>query len=655
MLEAKGDRLELGNITMVPSIHGRAAFALEVRRCFLSARYDCVAVELPPSLEEAVTAATELLPVIHAVVYREPGDELVYVPIDPCDSIIEATRLAHRESTCALEFIDAEVGELKVEDVSLPDEYAVLKIGVPAYYLAVAPHLEPPEEEGQDAIREAVMAARLQRLAKKHKRVLFVCGIRHLAGIARMLSKKGSLDLPHPGVPPFEILTRPVHEESLVHVLGELPYNSFLYEQVRHSICLEEYEPIFGLKTLLLAARESYHREFKDSIHRLGVHGLQQMLTYIRNLCLVDGMLTPGLYRIALAAKGVGGDAFAIHLLETAKRYGEMDKRPNARPEDLAEAKEEEEPEPALDLFGFPITPSFDPAAEEESKAPAADDDRIRMTGKQALLDGKVESMKRRLSGIERSWRKLKLRKPATQKMRKEWKRAWDDRRAVSWPPEDDIVERFAGYVRQRALKIAQLGLVRCEEFTSSLMDGLNIRETLRNFHQDKLYVKVEPPATGNVGAVTVIFEDDKEDDRFPWKITWYAEHDNESTLAFYATPFQEDIVGPGVARSLYGGAMFLFPPQSIPNVWDDPRLDKARNSMERLLFAAALHSEDKFIAYVAPERPTARMRMFCQNLGKRVIFLPLSSFSRSTLWKLRTFHVLNGRHVRSYAAKFIR
>jgi len=37
------------------------------------------------------------------------------------------------------------------------------------------------------------------------------------------------------------------------------------------------------------------------------------------------------------------------------------------------------------------------------------------------------------------------------------------------------------------------------------------------------------------------------------------------------------------------------------------------------------------------------------------LIYLPLGRFSGETIARIRKFHVLNGRQVRSYAARFIR
>ena len=105
------------------------------------------------------------------------------------------------------------------------------------------------------------------------------------------------------------------------------------------------------------------------------------------------------------------------------------------------------------------------------------------------------------------------------------------------------------------------------------------------------------------------LFEVPADPAKFSWQATWYAEHAEESTLCFYATPFLENMIGPGIGQSQYGGAMFLFPPRPIPNIWDDPRLDFAQTLEERLIAGAASHSLESHIAFVSPIPPVARWR----------------------------------------------
>ena len=66
-----------------------------------------------------------------------------------------------------------------------------------------------------------------------------------------------------------------------------------------------------------------------------------------------------------------------------------------------------------------------------------------------------------------------------------------------SWPPEDDRIESFHRHVRDQAKAILGADLARSEKFTTSVMDGIDIRETLRNWHTGDLYVKVLPPEPG--------------------------------------------------------------------------------------------------------------------------------------------------------------
>src|SRR6185437_8971604 len=97
---------------------------------------------------------------------------------------------------------------------------------------------------------------------------------------------------------------------------------------------------------------------------------------------------------------------------------------------------------------------------------------------------------------------------------------------------------------------------------------------------------------------------------------TWFAEHAGESTLAFFATNPVTNMVGPGVCRAEYGGAMFLWPPRSIPDVWQDRRLDFTDTLEERLLAAALLHSRERQVAVVSPRPPLASWRRLGRRFG---------------------------------------
>ena len=154
------------------------------------------------------------------------------------------------------------------------------------------------------------------------------------------------------------------------------------------------------------------------------------------------------------------------------------------------------------------------------------------------------------------------------------WRQRWNPFGMCSWPPEDDRIESFHRHVRDQAKAILGADLARTEKFTTSVRDGIDIRETLRNWHTGELYVKVVPPSRGSLEVVVFLFDIPADPEVYINRTTWYAEHVEESTLAFYATDPMKNLIGPGIAQAEYGGALFIFPPRPIPDVWIDKRLD---------------------------------------------------------------------------------
>ena len=197
--------------------------------------------------------------------------------------------------------------------------------------------------------------------------------------------------------------------------------------------------------------------------------------------------------------------------------------------------------------------------------------------------------------------------------------------------------------------------LARTEKFTTSMMDGIDLRETLRHWYDGSLFVKVQPPTIGHLDATVMLFDNEPDPREYAWRATWFAEHKEESTLAFFATPFQKEMLGPGVAVSTYGGAMFLFPPREIEDIWEEELLDFADTIEQRLVAAACLHSQSRHIALLSWSAPGIALKKIAKLFKKVLVHVPLSHFSDSVVQQLRTFHVLNGKHVRSYAAHFIR
>ena len=163
--------------------------------------------------------------------------------------------------------------------------------------------------------------------------------------------------------------------------------------------------------------------------------------------------------------------------------------------------------------------------------------------------------------------------------------------------------------MREQSRHLLSNDLARTEKFTSSVKDGIDIRDTLRNWHTGDIYVKEIPPSRGQVEIVVFLFDPEPDPDQYSWRQTWYAEHNDESTLCFYATEYMNNLVGPGIGEANYGGCMMLFPPRPIPNIWDDPMINRTNTLEEKLLEAAFYHSREKHVTVVSPcpARPSWR------------------------------------------------
>ncbi len=622
--------LKVGSrIVMLPVIHGSADCSLEVRRLMLENRFDCVAVPLPSSFRHDVLDAIDLLPTPAVVLQREsvvfqtewtPESEqlqdddseaeepsISYVPIDPCQPVITALRIARGEHL-PCEFIDLETDRFQPYSASLPDPYALKKVSLDRFAAAMLPGITPPEE-GQPQDRIAYMASELRRLEERYESILFVCSVLDWPWIREKIREGSATDVENDAVNETE--TYDVESRTLIFMMGELPFITGLYERARADLEDDENLSIDGVKDLLLTARNAYLEEYKGRARCISPHLLSSCLKYTRNLTLLDRRLTPDLYSIVIAAKQVCGDGYALHVAEVARDYpyGETTGR--------------------LDV--------------------AMGIDRAR------LPDGELAVAKCRLPGPPVSWRSCDLMRRPERNEQDRWRIRWNRMSQCSWPPEDDLIENFRAHVVDRARQIMGADLVRTEKFTTSIKDGIDIRDTLRNWHTGDIYVKILPPARGTLDCVVMLFDSPADPRDYPWRTTWFAEHKNESTLAFFATDFGQELVGPGIGLASYGGAMFLYPPVAIPDVWMDPRLDFVETMEERLLAAACLHSESPRIALLSAYPPGAAWRRLARRFNKKWIHVPLAQFSDATVQQLRMVHVLNGREVRSYAAHFIR
>jgi hypothetical protein len=623
------DFLRIGpRIRAMPIIHGSGDYAVRVREELLSRPYDCVAVPLPPSFQDDVEAAIERLPAISVVAQldADPDDAahgFSYVPIDPCQGVIAALRVALGERMRRA-FIDMETPRFESRTGVFPDPYALKRVSPEGFAAAVLPAIPPPAP-GQHAERIAWMAGQLRTLEQRHRSILFVCSLLDWPWIRDAYQRGLEAAEPEPFFTPIQ--TFGVDPKTLIFLLGELPYLTGLYERGRRELEPDDNLSVDGVKEMVLKARDDLRARLPKVAKRVTPQLLSVYFRYVRNLSLVERRLTPDLYTLVMAAKQTAGDDFALAVAETARTYPYAEEKPAALGSDSFTDADADEP-PALLTMGI---------------------DRADVPG------WGTARMVSRLPGQALSWRSCELRPRPPERERQGWKQRWNPFGMCSWPPEDDRIESFHRHVRDQARAILGADLARSEKFTTSVMDGIDIRETLRNWHTGDLYVKVVPPSRGSIEVVVFLFEVPADPRLYRNRATWYAEHSEESTLAFYATDHMQNLVGPGIAQAEYGGALFLYPPRPIPDIWIDPRLDFADTLEQRLLAAAFLHSRERHVAVVSPGPPSASWRRLARRFGRKIVHLPLHRFGGQLIERLRRFHVLNDKVVRSYAADFIR
>ncbi|MBD3392195.1 MAG: hypothetical protein GF418_08990 [Chitinivibrionales bacterium] len=599
----------LDGITLIPILHGRVAFATQVRRLCLEHRFGRIAVDVPSVFSSHLAAAVSCLPLVSAVVARQKRGPVYYVPTDPCDAAIEGIRQAQQNHVG-----HALVGSPWLETPQplqpLPDEFAVNEMGFEAF-CALCLHAVGNPGAGSPEDRAAQYTAyQLLQLRSSGDAVLGIIHMRRFARVVYYLGREKTHNLHFDAPPSYGIETHYVNPDHLYFALGELPFVSGKFEKERHDLFAGPVDVVSTIKDLFRETRDGYYDRSEDIVS-LSPARIQAALTFLRNLTVMDRRFIPGLFDIVAAAKGVGGNTYALRVLKNAKYY------------------------PYLPFeFG--------------EQRIAVGIDKITLPG-----DGAPRDAVNLFRDTAMVWRSLAIKPDPSELRKKKYRFSWSPFGMCSHVPEDRRIESFNAHVRKKAQRIMAEDFVKTERFSTSVKDGIDIRETLRNWHTGHIYVKEVPPSRGPVDTVVIIFDEDH-DDRYPQQATWYAEHGEESTLTFYATNPLDDMIGPGIARSEYGGLSLLFPPRPVPDAFELTRNMGLTRLSHRLACGAMVFGKERAIAYVAARRPDVRLRMLARRHHKHLVWIPLTSFSSETLRRLRRFHVLNGKVVRSWASRFI-
>ena len=653
-MSADGNDLAMelgGGVFVVPVLHERLESADAVRRALARLKPDAVAIEVPSSLARVFLRAVDRLPSISVLLYETQAGETIYLPVQPADPAVEAARWA-AEHGVRVACVDLDVDGYADHRDPVPDPYAMMRIGLPAFVDAV--RSAGRRTDPADARREAAMAYHVQELAAEGaSRTLVVCGMRHLSGLKQALAAPQA----EPLTPPARHNVRLVHlhPESLGEVLGELPFYVAAYEARRRGVPppdRREEPPAagrdYGAFRVLSGGRgDDPGRVLGDVADAAAAAGdpidrlrLQRALVasasrtlraaapdeevvpwqrrnlarYSGSLARHSGMLVADLFDLVVAARACVSDNFAWELHRLAISY-----------------------------------PWQTGAATDLPTA------RIRA---EELWDGvRRVRLKRRL-------RKPKTRRPESilkrrrrdEKFPGEWLSGFDEGAVCSYPPEDVIVEAFGGYLRKKGKAVMAEEAARVVPFTTSVLDGIDVRETIRHWAEKQVYVRESGRVAGEIGIVVVIFEDEPEGggERYPYSLTWLGEHGQESDMAFFASAPERAVVGPGICRVTYGGFLLSFPPGRLADVWTDADYRFAESKAETLLLAALDYSRERVVVYAAPKPPRSIFHQIAARLDRKILHLPLGTLSPTTLKKIRVMHVLEGHGKREIAKDYV-
>lgn len=608
--------LEKGHVFAVPILHYNMEIAAQVCMAFETLKPDCVAVELAETMQLQLLHAAARLPDISVVVTRTQKQTPLYYLAEPCDGAFEGLRSA-LEANIAAYCIDLDVDDYPDTQELLPDPYAIQRIGLKSYYECYVKDAlcKGYSRKQIDIARETYMAKKLKELSLRYDRILFISGMAHTQNVLDLMDLPSFPKLEHATRKTIEICT--LTEGSCREVLAESGWTSTQYERLRQEYKSEQYYKVPAtfppdrqkLNYYLLKHAATKYTE--SSGHDFPSYNYRNIIKYCRNYSLITNRLTPTLFQLISASKGCVDHNYAYEVWLLATEYLFL-----RNVDGLSELHLTIE-----DIWGHSKIVRF----------------HLKEPSRKAFS---FFSKKKDRSQV-------RFKPPGMFSI-------------CSYPPEDLIIEGFGDFLKKKGTQILTDEGSRSLPFSTSIEDGIDIKETIRHWHEKKLYVKVRGKPPGAVGSVVMIFNDDSPEEgeahpeKFGWRTTWIGEHNQESDMAFYATPITANVVGPGISRCEYGGFMMSYPPRRLYDVWSDPDYHSCRSKAEVLLLAAIDYAVKPIIVYVASKPPRSIFKKIASRYSKKVIYIPIGQLSPVTLNKIRIFHVLDGHDKRDIAGEYI-
>ena len=606
--------LRRGRFSYLPVVPGRLEFAIEVRRRILAERPAVVAVELPATLEGVYLDALQRLPQISVIFYTDPvnrarpdaePDQAVYVPVEPADPFVEAIRSA-QEIGAQVVFADPDSNERPHLPDSYPDSYALTSIPLSKYVEAYRVY----PQERTDALESFAggIAWKLQG-ADPFAQVMVVLSLNLLDPVLDAMEK--------PQAEPArrrrdDLQLVNAHPECLGEITSEYPFLQERYEMYR--VEMQEPGMVDRPKVQMALFREAEHAWMLNTGEKMHRWQRRLLARYSRNLALTHRDLTASLFDLTVAARSIVDENYAWDVWETASRYSHQQT--------------------------------------------ISDIETVTISGEEVWLNTKRIRLRRRLPSTKRRLGNLGLKPRRKEKFPGEWASELNGASICSYPPEDMVIEDFGRFLKKKGKSVLSEERATVEPFTASLLDGIDLRETIRNWHDGKIFVRNVQKIHGEVGSVIVIFDEDvvagESAGRYNYMTTWLGEHQNESDMAFYSTYPFEHLIGPGIGRAEYGGFLMSLPARRMYDVWADPDYDFAETKAERLLLAGLDYSIQKYVVYVAAKPPRSVFRNIAGRFGRTIVYIPIGQLSPVTMKKIRVVHVLDGYDKRDTAKEFI-
>ena len=610
--------LKTGSITLLPVVPATLEFSAVVRRAILTLQPARVAVQLWRGLELETLSAIARLPELSAVAWSPDGAEFSngeeddedgarqrYHVIEVCDADVEAIRSA-REIGAEVLFLLERPPQAAGPLTPLPDPYAGAKAGMDEYLRRL---LDTPFKlgSGPTAVVEE-MAWKLRRDSSVE--TLAVVDVRYAMALLLAIRGQARQSAGTPvrrtfnGELEAELIN--LHPETLAEVTIVPPFYAERYEAWRRSPDEPPPDRLQLQRELLRESELNYNAQTHETV---APWQRRQMARFSRKLARSSSLLLPDLFDLVTAARGVVDDNYAWEIWNAANQW---------------------------------------PWQREQS------DRETRKLTSEDLSPWTRRMRLRRMPPREKRMRLPRgLQRRPKERFPGEWATQVDGDAICSYPPEDLVIEDYGRMLRGKARSLLTEERTHVEPFTTSLLDGIDVRETIRNWSQGEIWVRRAQRAAGDVGAVVVIFDEDLKD-TYSYCTTWLGEHQNESDMAFYSTPPFDHMVGPGIGRGEYGGFLMVLPSRRLFDVWGDPDYEMAETKAERLLLAGLDYSLERHVLYVAAKPPRSIFRTVAARLGRSVLYLPIGQLSSAKLKRIRVVHVLDGHQRRAGAKQYL-